>query len=99
MFRTIFPSITRSTRLYDLVPPSKQEQYLFDIRLLLYVQSRTPDDGRKDRPKHVELFQNKINLFETLVHLLGFTIEIMYTRSGFRLLLLEQSCLRAKIVY
>jgi len=22
--------------------------------LLLYVQSRTPDDGRKDRPKHVE---------------------------------------------
>jgi len=22
--------------------------------LLLYVQFRTPDDGRKDRPKHVE---------------------------------------------
>jgi len=29
---------------------------------LLYVQSFTPDDGRRDRPKHVELLQNKINL-------------------------------------
>ena len=39
---------------------------------LLYVQSSTPDDGRKDRPKHVMSFQNK---FDTLVHLVGFTIE------------------------
>jgi len=30
------------------------QQYLFDRYLLLYVQSRTPDDGRKHRPKHVE---------------------------------------------
>jgi len=29
---------------------------------LLYVQSLTPDDGRKDRPKHVECYSNKINL-------------------------------------
>jgi len=40
MFRTVFPSIIRSLRLY--------------IYLMLYVQSYTPDDGRKDRPKHVE---------------------------------------------
>jgi len=32
------------------------------ICLLLYVQSWTPGDGRKDRPKHVQLLQNKINL-------------------------------------
>jgi len=31
-------------------------QYLFNIRLMLYVQSRTPDDGRKDRLKHVECY-------------------------------------------
>jgi len=31
-----------------------RQQYLFDICLLLYVQSWTSDDGRKDRPKHVE---------------------------------------------
>ena len=33
--------------------PASRQQYLFDIWLLLYVQSRTPDDARKDRPKHV----------------------------------------------
>jgi len=26
------------------------------------VQSLTPDDGRKDRPKHVECYSNKIIL-------------------------------------
>ena len=36
-------------------------QYLFDICLLQYVQSLTPDDGRNDRPKHVECYSNKIN--------------------------------------
>jgi len=29
---------------------------------LLYVQSSTLDDGRKDRPKHVECYSIKINL-------------------------------------
>ena len=40
MFRTVFSSIIRSSRFY--------------IYLLLYVQSWTPGDGRKDRLKHVE---------------------------------------------
>ena len=31
-----------------------RQQCLFDKCLLLYAQSWTPDDGRKDRPKHVE---------------------------------------------
>jgi hypothetical protein len=36
---------------------------LSDKCLFLYVHSRTPDDGRKDRPKHVECHsKNKINL-------------------------------------
>ena len=47
MFRTVFPSIIISSRLYI-------QQYLFDKCLLLYVQSWNADDGRKDRPKHVE---------------------------------------------
>ena len=34
------------------------EALVLDI-CLSYVQSWTPDDERKDRPKHVELFQNK----------------------------------------
>jgi len=35
-------------------PLPSREQYLFDKCLLLCVQSGTPDDGRKERPKHVE---------------------------------------------
>jgi len=37
-----------------LVPASKQSTNLYDIYLMLYVQSSTPDDGRKDLPQHVE---------------------------------------------
>jgi hypothetical protein len=39
-----------------------RQQYLFDICVLLYVQFCTPDDGRKDRPKHVECFARINNL-------------------------------------
>jgi hypothetical protein len=80
MFRTIFPSIIRSSRLYTqhqvyviqiswllasghemelqfhLVPASKQSSNLYDIYLMLCVQSWTPDDRQKDRPKHVEWY-------------------------------------------
>ena len=41
---------------------ASSRQYLFDIRLLQYVQSLTPDDGRKDCPKQVECYSNKIIL-------------------------------------
>ena len=64
MFRKVFPSIIRSQRLYIQHKvyviqvlwqlANKQSQNLYDIYLMLYVQSLTPDDGRKDRPKHVE---------------------------------------------
>jgi len=53
MFRMVFPSIIRNSISYPL---SSRQQYLFDICLLLYVQSLTPDDVRKDRPKHVECY-------------------------------------------
>ena len=54
------------------MPASKQSTNLYFIYLTPYVQSWTPDDGRKDRPKHVEwhLINSKI------VHLVSFTIEI-----------------------
>ena len=80
MFRTVFPSIVRCSRLYiqqqayvkqillasrnkmfHLAPASKQTAVSV-WRLLLYVQSWTPDDGRKDHTKHVEWYSkwNKI---------------------------------------
>jgi hypothetical protein len=39
---------------FHLVPASKQPQILYDIYLMVHVQSWTPDDGRRDRLKHVE---------------------------------------------
>ena len=74
MLRTVFPFIIRSSRLYIQQQAYVRQILLSDKRLLLYVQSRTPDDGRKDRPKHVEC-HSKINKFLTLVHLVGFTIK------------------------
>jgi len=50
-----------ASNLFYCLLASKQ-QYLSDICLLQYVQSLTSDDGRKDRPKHVECYSNKINL-------------------------------------
>jgi len=78
MFRTVFPSIIRSSKLYiqqqayvkqillllasrNEIPTASSSSICLTC-LLLYVQFLTPDDGRKDRPKHVQFFQNKINL-------------------------------------
>jgi hypothetical protein len=76
MFRRVFPSIIRSPKLYIQRQlyviqvrwlhasghPSMHSTNLYDIYLTLYVQSRTPDDGRKDRPKHVDWYSiNSIN--------------------------------------
>jgi len=57
MFRTVFPSIIRSLRLYIQhhtiqvlwLLASKQPQNLYDIYLMLFVQSWTPDDGKTVR--------------------------------------------------
>jgi len=42
----------------------------------LCVQCKTPDDGQRNRPKHVELYSK--NKFEKLVHLVGFIIRIYH---------------------
>ena len=59
MFRTVSPPVIRILRLYIQhqvlwLLASKQPQNLYDIYLMLYVQYYTPDDGRRDRLKHVE---------------------------------------------
>jgi len=36
------------------LPSSRQSANLYNIHLTLYVQFRTPDDGRRDRTKYVE---------------------------------------------
>jgi hypothetical protein len=61
MFWAVFPSIIRSSGLYIQQQVYVKQVllsacYLFDIYLLLYVQCLTPDDGRKDHPKHLEWY-------------------------------------------
>jgi len=41
-----------------------------NLYVLLYVQWKTPDDGHRNCPKHVEFYSK--NKFEKLVHLVGF---------------------------
>jgi len=43
---------------------------------LLCVQNKTPDDGQRNCPKHVEFYSQ--NKFEKLVHLFGFTVRIYH---------------------
>jgi hypothetical protein len=38
------------------LPSNTQSTNLYNIYLTLYVQSRTPDDGRRDRTKYVKLY-------------------------------------------
>jgi len=45
---------TRWNSQFHLVPACMQSTNLYDIEQTPYVQSWTPDDERKDRPKHVE---------------------------------------------
>ena len=91
MFRTVSPSIIRSPRMYIQLQvyviqvcwllasaASKQSTNLYDIYLKLYVHSWTPDDGRRDCPKHVEWYS--VNS-KKIVHLVGFTIEISLLES------------------
>jgi hypothetical protein len=48
--------ICHTGMMEHLVPTSKQATNLYDVYLKLYVQSWTPDVGRRDRPKHVEWY-------------------------------------------
>jgi len=44
--------------------------------VLLCIQWKTPDDGHRNCPKHVEFYSK--NKFEKLVHLVGFIIRIYH---------------------
>jgi hypothetical protein len=88
MFRTGFLSIIRSlasnvcsaisichTDYADLLLASSQHN-VYDIYLLLCLQCWTPDDGQRKCPKYVEFLSK--NVFEKLVHLVGFIIRIYH---------------------
>jgi len=72
MFRTVPVSIIRGFSLHT-------QQWYMSYRLcwhipLLCVQWKTPDDGHRNCPKHVEFYSK--NKFDKSVHLVGFIIRI-----------------------
>ena len=77
MFRRVPLSIIRNFSLYT---QQWYMSYRFADRLsanmyvLLCVQWKTPDDGQRNCPKHVEFYSK--NKFEKLVHLVGFIVTM-----------------------
>jgi len=77
MFRTVTRSIIRSFSQYT---QQWNMSYRFADSLQAgsgsYVQWKTPDDGERNCPKHVEFYSK--NKFEKLVHPVGFIIRIYH---------------------
>ena len=57
-------------------PARKLSANLCDIYHCCMYSKRTPDNGQRNCPKHVEFYSQK-NKFEKLVHLVGFIIRIL----------------------
>ena len=80
MFRTIPLYIIRSFSLYTqqwcMSYRFADSKLLANLYVLLCVQWKTPDDGQRNCPKHVEFYSK--NKFEKLVHLVGFIVRIYH---------------------
>jgi len=70
MFRTVLLSIIRS--FFSL----HTQQTSMTYTIAVCTVEKTPDDGQRNCPKHVEFYSK--NKFEKLVHLLGFIIRIYH---------------------
>jgi len=68
MFRRVPPSIFRKFSLYT-------QQWYMPYRFAVCTV-KTPDDGQRNCPKHVEFYSK--NKFQKLVHLVGFIIGIYH---------------------
>ena len=92
MFRTVPLSIIRSSSLYtqqwymsyslragsgrNSLRPDPARKLSANLYVVLCVQWKTPDNGQRNCPKHVEFYSK--NKFEKLVHLVGFIIRIYH---------------------
>jgi len=57
-------------------PAHKLSANLYDIYHCCVYSAKTPDDGQRNCPKHVEFYSK--NKFEKLVHVVGFIIGIYH---------------------
>ena len=74
MFRAINSPILRSTRLWYNAPTILPVGSI--VGALPCVQWKTPDDGQRNCPKHVEFYSK--NNFEKLVLVVGFIVSILH---------------------
>jgi len=65
-----------------------------DIYHCCVYSEKTPDDGQRNCPKHLELYSK--NKFEKLVHLVGFIIRI-YHDAGYLNVKIASSCLSVRL--
>ena len=97
MFRAVPLSIIRNFSLYTQqwymsyrFADSLRASLSYTI-VVCTVKKKTPDDGQRNCPKHVEFYSK--NKFEKLVHLVGFIIRIYHdARSAER-----QKCLSSTL--
>jgi hypothetical protein len=61
---------------YGPDPARKLSAYLYDIYHCCVYSEKTPDDGQRNCPKHVEYYSK--NKFDKLVYLGGFIIRIYH---------------------
>ena len=71
----MFYNINYNVHVYTLVILPFCEISVCHIPLVC-VQRKTPYDGQRNRPKHVEFYSK--NKFEKLVHLVGFIVRIYH---------------------
>jgi len=76
MFRTVPLSIIRSFFYFRPDPARELSANLYDIYHCCVCSEKTPDDGQRNFPKHVEFYSK--NKFEKLVYLVGFIITIYH---------------------
>jgi len=57
-------------------PARKLSENMYDIYHCCVFNEKTPDDGQRNCPKHVEFYSK--NKFEILVHLVDFIIRIYH---------------------
>jgi hypothetical protein len=61
-------------RTFHPDPARKLSANLYGINHCCVYSEKTPDDGHRNCPKHVEFYSK--NKFEKLVHLVGFVMRI-----------------------
>jgi len=71
-----FADTLRAESDFVLILLASYQQTCMTYTIVVFTVKKTPDDGDRNCPKHVEFYSK--NKFEKLVHLVGFIIRIYH---------------------